>query len=40
MLKSFDGNTMTLPVSAEMPIMRFYELAEQVSGIPKGQSTY
>jgi hypothetical protein len=29
-----------MQISSEMPLMKFYELAEQITGVPKEHSRY
>jgi hypothetical protein len=39
-LRTIDGNSKALQISAEMPLMKFYDLIEQVTGIPKEQTRF
>jgi hypothetical protein len=39
-LKTIEGNSRVLQISEEMPLMKFYELTEQVTGIPKKMTRF
>jgi hypothetical protein len=39
-LRTIDGNSKALQITPEMPLMKLYDLIEQVTGIPKGHTWY